>query len=582
MATKIQVVLEGVNQTGATLKTVTADIAALGNTAANANAQLAPVTQTVNRIQPAATAAAGGMGQLTKSITASRQGMQALRQVGTAVGFQMFPQLTGVVLGASSAFSGLRAASEATGASFGKLTVITVALSLATLGAVKSYSALRDAQNQLAATEGAAFQTEQLRDHIKDLGEEGKLSAEQVKRLFKELGLAPSFAGLQQVRERLKAMLPIGEVERLQTVLKLTDLELQHAAANADLYGAALTREDVFSHLQVQEQTFTDLAVALRERRAEMMRVNGLTEEQASTNREVLDLDLQINSALAERARVQEKMRATANPLVRGEFSTDRSIPFSQRFGAFQDVSGAQGLQAGMEEFMVSLGNAETRGRAVFGSLNGEISTLSGNIADAALRTGDWSSLWQNLGITAVSTLIDIGLQMTLQALLSRSLSATSTATQVAENTAIAVSAAPAAAAVGAATYGSNAIGVAITVAAILAGIAAIAASGGFAGGGYTGDGGKYQPAGIVHRGEFVFPQEAVNRIGVARLYQISQAKAAPIAPGSYAGGGLVQAPTAQNLNVALHPLRDRQDARDWEARRGLKAIAKNIRGHLA
>jgi hypothetical protein len=40
----------------------------------------------------------------------------------------------------------------------------------------------------------------------------------------------------------------------------------------------------------------------------------------------------------------------------------------------------------------------------------------------------------------------------------------------------------------------------------------------GFAAGGYTGAGGKHEPAGIVHRGEFVFPQEAVQRIGVSRL----------------------------------------------------------------
>lgn len=34
----------------------------------------------------------------------------------------------------------------------------------------------------------------------------------------------------------------------------------------------------------------------------------------------------------------------------------------------------------------------------------------------------------------------------------------------------------------------------------------------GFAGGGYTGDGGKYEPAGIVHRGEFVSTQETTRK----------------------------------------------------------------------
>ena len=40
----------------------------------------------------------------------------------------------------------------------------------------------------------------------------------------------------------------------------------------------------------------------------------------------------------------------------------------------------------------------------------------------------------------------------------------------------------------------------------------------GFDKGGYTGDGGPQEPAGIVHKGEYVFSAEAVRRIGAARL----------------------------------------------------------------
>lgn len=53
----------------------------------------------------------------------------------------------------------------------------------------------------------------------------------------------------------------------------------------------------------------------------------------------------------------------------------------------------------------------------------------------------------------------------------------------------------------------------------------------GFDGGGYTGSGGKYEPAGIVHRGEFVFTKEATSRIGVSNLYRMMK---------GYATGGLV------------------------------------------
>lgn len=46
---------------------------------------------------------------------------------------------------------------------------------------------------------------------------------------------------------------------------------------------------------------------------------------------------------------------------------------------------------------------------------------------------------------------------------------------------------------------------------------------GSFAGGGYTGHGAKYDPAGIVHRGEYVFDKEATARLGVKNLDAISR-----------------------------------------------------------
>ncbi|MHB7672551.1 phage tail tape measure protein [Providencia stuartii] len=42
-----------------------------------------------------------------------------------------------------------------------------------------------------------------------------------------------------------------------------------------------------------------------------------------------------------------------------------------------------------------------------------------------------------------------------------------------------------------------------------------------FSSGGYTGRGGKYDPAGIVHKDEFVFNKEATNRIGKENLYDL-------------------------------------------------------------
>ncbi|SFM67351.1 tape measure protein [Nitrosomonas communis] len=70
----------------------------------------------------------------------------------------------------------------------------------------------------------------------------------------------------------------------------------------------------------------------------------------------------------------------------------------------------------------------------------------------------------------------------------------------------------------------------------------------GFADGGYTGDGGKYQPAGVVHAGEYVFSAASVRRLGLAALNNLHRlSKGAPLPSGSrlgYAEGGLVEPPT--------------------------------------
>lgn len=55
----------------------------------------------------------------------------------------------------------------------------------------------------------------------------------------------------------------------------------------------------------------------------------------------------------------------------------------------------------------------------------------------------------------------------------------------------------------------------------------------GFASGGYTGDGGKYEPAGVVHKGEYVLNQNATRKLGVGNLDRLNKGM-------GYANGGYV------------------------------------------
>lgn len=81
------------------------------------------------------------------------------------------------------------------------------------------------------------------------------------------------------------------------------------------------------------------------------------------------------------------------------------------------------------------------------------------------------------------------------------------------------------------------------------------AIAGAFAEGGYTGAGGKYQPAGVVHRGEYVQPQEALREPGALQFMEAFRREGMRSLARfqGYADGGLVGAsPTISDSPAAL------------------------------
>lgn len=71
----------------------------------------------------------------------------------------------------------------------------------------------------------------------------------------------------------------------------------------------------------------------------------------------------------------------------------------------------------------------------------------------------------------------------------------------------------------------------------------------GFAAGGYTGDGGKYEPAGVVHRGEYVINAESTKRVGLGLLNRLNGYAEGGLVGGAAAGTGLI-APAAAPMLV--------------------------------
>lgn len=128
--------------------------------------------------------------------------------------------------------------------------------------------------------------------------------------------------------------------------------------------------------------------------------------------------------------------------------------------------------------------------------------------------------------------------------------------------------------------------------AAIAAGAAQIAAitsaSPSFASGGYTGDGGKYEAAGTVHRGEVVIPSETVSNLGPAYFnrYMPGGREGVPtlhagfssMPSRGYAGGGFVDGNGSSDTNVHVAFVNSRQEQREFQAREGVKMTIDYMR----
>lgn len=92
-----------------------------------------------------------------------------------------------------------------------------------------------------------------------------------------------------------------------------------------------------------------------------------------------------------------------------------------------------------------------------------------------------------------------------------------------------------------------------------------------FADGGYTGAGGKYDPAGIVHAGEYVIPADATKRLGVGFLDRLK----------GYADGGYVGAagmPAAESSSTRVEIINNGTPQQVSSANRSFDAQGEVIR----
>lgn len=177
-------------------------------------------------------------------------------------------------------------------------------------------------------------------------------------------------------------------------------------------------------------------------------------------------------------------------------------------------------LSEGFKGLSVSL--SETLGGALTSFTDG----LSNGIANAIVKGEDlretMANVAQSIAVDLISSIIKMGIQWAVTQLMMATTTQVTQQGMVATNLLMAQEVAQAwataSAYVATATMGSAVAIGQIALTEFIASNKALALAGSFASGGYTGAGGKYDPAGIVHKGEYVFSQEDVNRIGLSNL----------------------------------------------------------------
>lgn len=170
-----------------------------------------------------------------------------------------------------------------------------------------------------------------------------------------------------------------------------------------------------------------------------------------------------------------------------------------------------EAAMAGWQESMIQLGTiAENVGRTISNTIGTAISSISSGITGLVTGTLTWGQALRQIGTSILNQVIDGVVRMFFAWMTQRkaaaavevSASATETAAKAPSALLTSIKTLGIAAAVGAAAF-----------------LAAMAITGGFQAGGYTGDGPPGQVAGVVHRGEFVVPAPAVERIGIDSLH---------------------------------------------------------------
>jgi hypothetical protein len=239
-----------------------------------------------------------------------------------------------------------------------------------------------------------------------------------------------------------------------------------------------------------------------------------------------------------------------------------------------------QNFQATVVQLQNQFGTVAQQMASTFADVfNSAISSISNGITGLILGTMSWGQALAMIGTTILTTIVQSIVQMGVRWVATQILMATVGKSIMAASLAATVPIAAASSAVWAtpatlATIASYGAAAAAAPGFILGaqGMVLAQSLAAFREGGYTGDGNPNDVAGIVHRGEFVVPADAVDRIGLSTLQAMTSAGSSD--PGAFTSSA-APGPITLNMGVFDNPARLNDWARSNEGRTVLVDIMR-------
>lgn len=397
-------------------------------------------------------------------------------------------------------------------------------------------------------------------------------------KIMEELNGGSELQSLKDEYEEMVKMEKVGQllVEQQQHLLYLKEQNLQKQREITEPYNVLLDQmqEEVglaslSQNMQAKQEMVDDLTKAYKEQHKIAGELPLDVQKQINKTAELLTLQRMSNEYYAEYAQFSGKNQAfelQGKALGINKVFNNEDIPDYAKIDALKDslsdltaFIGEKGMDSeesinifkamGLDDESlvyteVACLNAFSRITDGFINIYSSFSDIMGNmteqfvnnfsdgIADCILEGRSFKEMMHSISQTilkeVISSFIKMGIQWVAQQLMMATVGKTIQTQEVATSQALAQTQAMALTMAFAtpAYYASVAtLGSAVTAGttALTAGLAsakamAMSSSVGWAEGGYTGAGGKYEPAGIVHKGEYVFTQEDVARIGLNNL----------------------------------------------------------------